>query len=102
MYLGSSVEMGLAEEISARPRNRNTRALLAPVPRLEPGSLHDTPALPGDPPSNSTAPDNCVFQARCAFAVAKCAQVRPPLVSVGRQHTAACVRLDEIETVAED
>ncbi len=100
MYLGRIIEMGPTEEIFARPRHPYTRALLAAVPRLEPGSLHDTPALPGDPPSGSAARNGCVFQMRCSFAAANCSQARPPLISVGNQHMAACVRLNEIEAVA--
>jgi oligopeptide/dipeptide ABC transporter ATP-binding protein len=100
MYLGRIVEIGPTEEIFVQPRHPYTRALLAAVPRLEPGSLHDTPALPGDPPSGTAARDGCVFQMRCFSAAAKCAQARPPLISVGHQHLAACARLDEIEAVA--
>jgi oligopeptide/dipeptide ABC transporter ATP-binding protein len=100
MYLGRIVEMGPTEEIFARPRHPYTRALLAALPKLEPGSLHDTPALPGDPPSASIAKTGCVFQMRCSFAAAICSNARPPLTSLGNQHMAACVRLNEIETVA--
>jgi oligopeptide/dipeptide ABC transporter ATP-binding protein len=101
MYLGRIVEMGPTEEIFARPQHPYTRALLAAVPKLEPGSLHDTPALPGDPPSGTTERAGCVFQTRCAFAVSKCAEARPPLAFVSEEHMAACVRLNEIETVAQ-
>lgn len=99
MYLGRIVEVGPTEEIFARPQHPYTRALLAAVPKLEPGSLHDTPALPGDPPSSATERTGCVFQTRCGFAVSKCAQARPPLTFVSSEHMAACVRLNEIETV---
>ena len=98
MYLGRIVEMAPTEEVFARPRHPYTRALLAAMPKLEPGSLQDTPALPGDPPSETTDRAGCVFRTRCAFAAPKCTQARPPLVSVGDEHMAACVRLDEIES----
>jgi oligopeptide/dipeptide ABC transporter ATP-binding protein len=100
MYLGRIVETGPTEEIFARARHPYTRALLAAVPRLEPGSLQDTPALPGDPPSGSTGENGCVFRMRCSFAAAKCSEARPPLMSLGHQHRVACVRLDEIEAIA--
>jgi oligopeptide/dipeptide ABC transporter ATP-binding protein len=101
MYLGRIVEIGPTEEIFARPQHPYTRALLAAVPRLEPGSLHDTPALPGDPPSGSAVTAGCVFQTRCSFAVSKCSETRPPLVSLSNGHMAACARLNEIGSVAQ-
>ena len=85
-----------ARHLRARPQHPYTRALLAAAPKLEPGSLNDTPALPGDPPSPTNVPSGCAFRTRCAFAAPVCAEARPPLLSVGDRHTAACVRLNEI------
>jgi oligopeptide/dipeptide ABC transporter ATP-binding protein len=96
MYLGRIVEIGPTKEIFARPQHPYTRALLAAAPRLEPGSLNDTPALPGDPPSPTNLVSGCTFRPRCAFAAPKCAEARPPLLPIGDKHSAACVRLDEI------
>ncbi len=89
MYLGRIVETGPTKQIFAKPQHPYTRALLAAAPRLEPGSLND-------PPSPTNLVSGCTFRPRCAFAAPKCAEARPPLLSVGEKHRAACVRLDEI------
>jgi hypothetical protein len=39
---------------------------------------------------------------RCPFAATQCAEARPPLMSVGDRHVAACVRLDDIEAIAKN
>jgi oligopeptide/dipeptide ABC transporter ATP-binding protein len=100
MYLGRVVESGPSEEIFAHPRHPYTRALLSAIPRLEPGSLQDMPTLPGDPPSASTQKPGCAFQARCSLAAARCGTEKPRLLSVGTEHIAACLRLDEIGAAA--
>ncbi len=100
MYLGRIVEEGATERIYGAPAHPYTRALLAAAPRLEPGSLETTPALPGDPPSPVDVPSGCAFRTRCAFAQPACAERRPAMEAVGPDHAAACFRLGEIGSMA--
>ena len=96
MYLGRIVEEGVTERIFAAPAHPYTRALLAAAPKLEPGSLAATPALPGEPPSPIAVPSGCPFHTRCAFAQPMCRERRPELQPLAPDHAAACHRLGDI------
>ena len=81
MYLGSVVELGLADEIYARPLHPYSRALLAAAPRADPsaGRAHAA-RLVGDVPSPINKPSGCAFRTRCPIARPDCADAVPPLL----------------------
>ena len=102
MYLGRVMERAPKTSLFAAPRHPYTRALLASTPRV--GAARGEAALAraartalsGELPSPLAPPSGCVFRTRCPHAVAACAEVVPPLVTVGPAHEAACIRLNEI------
>lgn len=95
LYLGRIMEIGPAETLYARPRHPYTRALLSAVP--EPGRPANRQVLTGDIPSPANPPSGCVFRTRCPKAVDACAQMVPPLETVGHDHASACL-FNERET----
>jgi oligopeptide/dipeptide ABC transporter ATP-binding protein len=96
MYLGAIVELGETEELFARPSHPYTRALLAAVPKLQPGSRQRTPSLPGDPPSPLDLPRGCRFHTRCPRAEPICTRESPPLREIAPGHLAACHFAEEL------
>jgi oligopeptide/dipeptide ABC transporter ATP-binding protein len=95
MYLGRIVEAGPAATVLARPAHPYTRALVSATPRLT-GKGRKRIILAGDPPSPTAPPSGCAFRTRCAHAVDACADGVPPMQKLGLDHTAACIRLSEI------
>jgi dipeptide transport system ATP-binding protein len=102
MYLGRVMERAPKAALFAAPRHPYTRALLASTPKV--GAAHGEAALAraartalsGELPSPLAPPSGCVFRTRCPYAIARCAEIVPPLEPVGDAHVAACIRLAEI------
>ena len=90
MYLGRSVEVAPAREVTGNPLHPYTRALLSAVPTLTPGGGGHRIILPGDVPSPLAPPSGCAFHPRCPLAGEECRKCRPPLREVSPGHFAAC------------
>ena len=63
---------------------------MAAIPIAKPGAPRNRTVLTGDVPSPMSPPKGCRFNTRCPVAIARCREVEPPLVDVGRIHKVAC------------
>jgi len=66
------------------------------VPKVV-GGFQELFSIPGSPPDLIDLPRGCKFHPRCPYAIDKCKEEEPPLVTVGREHEAACWRWEEVE-----
>ena len=96
LYLGHVMETARAADLYLNPRHPYTRALLDAAPVPDPNLRRDRVMLKGDIPSPINPPSGCVFRTRCPFAIEKCAEMVPPLESVGAEHSVACIRASEL------
>ena len=96
MYAGKIIERGSAEEIYKHPRHPYTMGLLKSVPRLDQPRREKLDPIEGMPPDLISLPPGCPFRPRCAYAIDRCAEEHPPLVTVREDHTAACWVADQL------
>jgi peptide/nickel transport system ATP-binding protein len=94
MYLGRIVEEAPVEDVFRRPNHPYTKALLAEVPRIEPGKRRFKP-VDGELPSPLHPPEGCHFHPRCPFAMDRCRIEIPIKKEVARGHLSACHLNDE-------
>jgi oligopeptide/dipeptide ABC transporter ATP-binding protein len=94
LYRGRIVEDGPVSQVFGAPRHPYTALLMASAPSVSHDrelSVHQLRRADPPPPS---APDACVFAARCPFAIDACA-VQPALQPVAVGWSAACHRHEE-------
>ncbi len=90
MYLGQSIEYGLAGHVLRKPAHPYTRALLGALPAFaEPGS--ELASLQGAVPDLAARPQGCTFHPRCPeYAGDQCKTRIPSVHVVANQHLARC------------
>jgi len=115
IYAGKLVEIAASDALFGAPLHPYTRALLAAVPRIDPGAAAIEPAAADIGPAAaaiethaaSLAPRSaipaglggsgagCAYHERCRYALPLCATLEPPLEEVSPGHWAACHRSHE-------
>jgi oligopeptide/dipeptide ABC transporter ATP-binding protein len=91
MYLGRIVEVGPTRQVLLHPQHPYTKALLSVVPVPNPRLRRERIILQGETPNPIDPPSGCRFHPRCPVAQDQCKEDDPPYVSVGADHSAACV-----------
>jgi peptide/nickel transport system ATP-binding protein len=86
MYLGQIVEIGPAEEVTARPAHPYTRALLSSLPDLD----AELPGMRGEVANPLSIPSGCSFHPRCPIATEKCEHECPKLHDHSQGWSVAC------------
>ncbi|MEE9199992.1 MAG: dipeptide ABC transporter ATP-binding protein [Candidatus Brocadiales bacterium] len=94
MYLGKIVERASTDELFEAPLHPYTRALLAAVPRTEPGADNGGRViLGGDIPSPLNPPRGCAFHTRCPEVIRDCARLVPRHREISEGHWVSCIRV---------
>lgn len=96
LYLGRTVETGPVRSVLTDAKHPYTRALVAALPQTAKHGERLT-SIKGTVPSATTMVPGCAFAPRCPYAIDKCLVAVPPLIDAGRNRTAACVRLGDID-----
>lgn len=96
MYAGRPVEIATVEELYRDRRMPYTAGLLGSVPRLDAPQGSRLVPIPGAPPSMAALPPGCPFAPRCPLAIDDCRAAEPDLLEMGPDHTAACIRTDQV------
>ncbi len=101
MYAGRIIELGEVRDLFYEPKHPYTIGLLHAVPPIS-GGLVQLKSIPGSPPDLLELPSGCSFHPRCSYATAECTATDPPLITVRKGHTAACIHHDRVALQQEE
>src|SRR5881628_1717283 len=101
MYLGKLAEVGNVRDVLEHPVHPYTKALLAALPKPEPGRRSARYRVAGEIPTLIHPPPGCRFAARCPFVIPRCIDEEPPLRRLPGpvERLVACHRAEEIGDV---
>jgi peptide/nickel transport system ATP-binding protein len=95
MYAGRIVEYANVRETFNHPAHPYTLALLQAVPKVD-RRVDQLYAIPGSPATGWIYSPGCPFTSRCAFAIDRCIEEKPPLVTLRGGHSCECWRAEEV------
>lgn len=96
MYAGRAVETAPVADLARSRVMPYTVGLLGSVPRLDAPQGSRLVPIPGAPPSMAALPPGCPFAPRCPMVVDDCLSAEPELIPVAPDHTAACIRTEDV------
>ena len=92
MYAGRLVERAETARLFGAAAHPYSAALLRCMPGDEEKAGGRLAVIEGTVPAPTSLPPGCRFEPRCPQAVAACRAKEPPLVTLGPNHAAACIR----------
>ena len=96
MYAGKVVETAPVAEAFKTPLHPYTEGLLGSIPPLY-DDVEELRAIEGVVPAPDNMPPGCRFHPRCVYGRPACTQQMPPLLSLGGNRRAACIKHSDYE-----
>jgi oligopeptide transport system ATP-binding protein len=90
MYAGYIVEQASVFDLYKSPKHPYTWSLLRAIPRMDGKPGEALASIEGLPPDLLHLPPGCPFAPRCSFSRETCVTANPALVTVAKDHQAAC------------
>jgi oligopeptide transport system ATP-binding protein len=90
MYAGYIVEQASVFDLYQSPKHPYTWSLLRAIPRMDGKPGEALASIEGLPPDLLHLPPGCPFAPRCSFSRETCVTANPALVTVAKDHQAAC------------
>jgi len=90
MYAGKIVEEASVQQLIKNPKHPYTQKMLNSFPSLSKPRTKRLSFIKGSPPNLLSPPSGCRFHPRCNYKMARCDNIEPEFVNVGKNHKVGC------------